>query len=277
VARHDDDDNDNEHNVGEEESWESEGEGCWDDNDEEDGGVWREAMAPEEYGFAGFDANAQVDDNDDDGDAISETGVTSHPTDAHAYAHASLPKGDALINIHALDQFEVNLCDMVTVANGMNYGWDYVGDNNLDDVIDNGRGRGMDNNHINAIGHENNDLRVQEDVGAGMVTRARKNSGGDNPRVDANDGVDDDDVTSAYLEEGGDNENSKLARVPPRTRRSLAPPGPDWTSKATWNAGQNQHRTHWLSPIRCIEFKQYKQACFFEEYRKMNDNDEVRA
>ncbi|KAL3822157.1 LOW QUALITY PROTEIN: hypothetical protein ACHAXA_011702, partial [Cyclostephanos tholiformis] len=58
-------------------------------------------------------------------------------------------------------------------------------------------------------------------------------------------------------------------------KRNTLPPGPDWTSKVVKDSRQN--RTHWLSPIRRIEFKWYKQACVFEEMRKMYDNDEVRA
>ena len=58
----------------------------------------------------------------------------------------------------------------------------------------------------------------------------------------------------------------------PRTNPT---PGPDWTPKLVREPGQN--RSHWLSPVRRIEFKRYKQACEFEEWRKQHDNDEVRA
>ena len=52
-------------------------------------------------------------------------------------------------------------------------------------------------------------------------------------------------------------------------------PGFDWTVKLVRGAGQNNN--HWISPIRCIEFKRFKAACEFEELRKKYDNDEVRA
>jgi len=57
--------------------------------------------------------------------------------------------------------------------------------------------------------------------------------------------------------------------------RTNPTPGPDWTPKLIREPGQN--RNHWLSPVRRIEFKRYKQACEFEEWRKQHDNDEVRA
>jgi hypothetical protein len=52
-------------------------------------------------------------------------------------------------------------------------------------------------------------------------------------------------------------------------------PGPNWIFKLVKDCGQN--RSHWISPIRRIEFKRYKQACIFEDLRRKCDNDEVVA
>ena len=71
-------------------------------------------------------------------------------------------------------------------------------------------------------------------------------------------------VVSPYLYD----EKEQFSRTNPT-------PGPEWTPKLVREAGQN--RSHWLSPVRRIEFKRYKQACEFEEWRKKHDNDEVRA
>jgi hypothetical protein len=52
-------------------------------------------------------------------------------------------------------------------------------------------------------------------------------------------------------------------------------PGPNWIFKLVKEYGQN--RSHWLSPVRHIEFKRYKQASQFEQLRNTHGHDEVRA
>ena len=52
-------------------------------------------------------------------------------------------------------------------------------------------------------------------------------------------------------------------------------PGQDWTYRLVKKRGRNF--VHWMSPIRCIEFMRYKEACKFEELRKIHSNDEVVA
>ena len=69
-------------------------------------------------------------------------------------------------------------------------------------------------------------------------------------------------VVSPYLYD----EKEQFSRTNPT-------PWPEWTPKLVREAGQNH--SHWLSPVWRIEFKRYKQACEFEEWRKKHDNDEV--
>ena len=84
------------------------------------------------------------------------------------------------------------------------------------------------------------------------------------------DGIEQVQVTSYLHYDDPSFSSSRRSRGDPR-----APPGPDWTSRVVKEGDRN--RTHWISPIRRIEFTRYTEACEFERLRKNHNNDEVLA
>jgi hypothetical protein len=54
-------------------------------------------------------------------------------------------------------------------------------------------------------------------------------------------------------------------------------PGQEWESKQMAGVGQHHHVRRWISPVRKIQFRRWKQACEFEDLRKRFGDDEIKA
>ena len=66
-----------------------------------------------------------------------------------------------------------------------------------------------------------------------------------------------------------------LKRGAESSRSKRDPPGPDWTSKRVLES--RRYVSHWISPVKSIEFTRHTSACEFQKLMRKYGSDEEQA